>query len=346
MPHHTEAPDSAETFRRIRMRASVGVQARRTRWRLLAPVLLGPVLLAPMMLAPAQAQDATAKSEPIAKVEPIGKAERIENRVHGQQGTAPRPLAVTDPVHRDERVTTEDQSQAHLRFRDETDLRLGPKAAIKLDAFVFSGNKTAAMELSRGAMRFVSGNGPKGSYLIRTPVATVGLRGTTVEVTVINNRTYVSLHEGAAQVCTRTGRCMELTQACTYVSVDARGVTLPQRLSSRLPVYSAQCTGDLCAVDRCTPAIKGQANAVPPPAARPPRLRPPRQEPRRPTRPRRAMVEEEIIIDEPVYRGPRYPVFQPGFPGLIIGPGRPNRPVYPRTPPRGPGIILNRGQRG
>ncbi len=334
MPHHTVAPDSAETFRWIRAPASAGFQARRAVWLLLAPVILGPA-----MLVPAGAQ------------EPIGKAELIENRVLGQQGTMPRPLAVTDPVHRDERISTEETSQARLRFRDETDLRLGPKAAIKLDAFVFSGDKNAAMELSRGAMRFVSGNGPKGSYLIRTPVATVGLRGTTVEVTVINNRTYVSLHDGAAQVCTRTGRCMELTQACTYVSVDARGVTLPKRLSSRLPVYSAQCTGELCVVDRCTPAIKGQANAAPPPAARPPSLRPPslrppRQEPRRPTRPRRAMVEEEIIIDEPVYRGPRYPVFQPGFPGLIIGPGRPNRPVYPRTPPRGPGIILNRGQRG
>lgn len=336
-------PHRATTFRLIRPDASAFRRATKAHRQvcLSAWLLLGPLVLGPVILAPAQAQDATGTAEP------IGKAELIENRVHGQQGTMPRPLAVTDPVHRDERISTEETSQARLRFRDETDLRLGPKAAIKLDAFVFSGDKNAAMELSRGAMRFVSGNGPKGSYLIRTPVATVGLRGTTVEVSVINNRTYVSLHDGAAQVCTRTGRCMELTQACTYVSVDARGVTLPQRLTTRLPVYSAQCTGALCVVDRCTPAIKGQANAAPPPAARPPRLRPTKQEPRRPSRPRRAMVEEEIIIDEPVYRGPRYPVVQRHGPGLIItGPIWPSRPVYPRTPPRGPGMILNRGQRG
>lgn len=268
--------------------------------------------------------------------EVIGKAEIIENRVLGQQGEAPRPLAVPDPVHRNERVTTEEKAQARLRFRDETDLRLGPKASIKLDAFVYSGDKNAAMELTTGAMRFVSGNGPKGSYIIRTPVATVGLRGTTVEVSVINNRTYVSLHEGAAQVCTRSGRCMELTQACTYVSVDGRGVTLPQRLSSRLPVYSAQCTGDFCVVDRCTPQIRGQGGAVPP-AARPPRATPPKTPPR-PQRPRRVMVEEEEVIDEPIDRRPRYPALIPVIPGLIIGPGF-GRPNFPGTGPRYPGRV-------
>lgn len=285
-----------------------------------------PLALAlPAMPVPAAAQDV------------IGKAEIVENKVTGQQAAQPRILAVTDPVHRDERISTEDKSQARLRFKDETDLRLGPKASIKLDAFVYSGDKNAAMELTQGAMRFVSGNGPKGSYMIRTPVATVGLRGTTVEVTVINNRTYVSLHDGAAQVCTRSGRCMDLTQACTYVSVDARGVTLPQRLTSRLPVYSAQCTGDFCVVDRCTPQIKGQGGATTPPAARPPRATPPKAQPPRPVRPRRVVVEEEIV-DEPIYRQPRYPVIVPVLPGLIIGPGRPHRPVYPGRQPRYPGM--------
>ena len=281
----------------------------------------------------------------------IGKAETIENRVLGQQGAEPRPLAVPDPVHRNERVTTEDKAQARLRFKDETDLRLGPKASIKLDAFVYSGDKNAAMELTNGAMRFVSGNGPKGSYIIRTPVATVGLRGTTVEVTVINNRTYVSLHDGAAQVCTRSGRCMELSQACTYVSVDGRGVTLPQRLTSRLPVFSAQCTGDFCVVDRCTQQIKGQGGAAPP-AARPPRATPPRSAPPRQPRPRRVVVEEEEIIDEPIYPRPRYPGIVPIVPGLIIGPGfgRPSypgvRPGYPEGRPRSPGNMPDRMRGG
>ena len=186
-------------------------------------------------------------------------------------------------------------------------------------------------------MRFVSGNGPKGSYQIKTPVATIGLRGTTVEVTIRNGRTYVSLHEGAAQVCTRTGRCMDLTNACTYLYVDARGVTLPQNLSRNVPTYSGQCTGDFCVVDRCTPQIAGTPGAGPaatPPRATPPKVTPPRPKPPK-GKPPRKRVREEVIdeddYDEPVYLPPRGGILLPGF---QIGPRFPGggRPPIGRPP--------------
>lgn len=262
--------------------------------------------------------------------ETIGKAEKIENRVTGEADGNNRTLAVTNDVHRDEIIRTEAKAQARLRFKDETDIRLGPQATIKLDAFVFSGKKEAAMELLTGTMRFVSGNGPKGSYLIRTPVATIGLRGTTVEVTIRQGRTYVSLHDGQAQVCTRSGRCMDMSNACTYLSVDNRGVTLPQPLSNRVPTFSGQCTGDFCVVDRCSPQLSGAPGANPP-AATPPRATPQRPKPPpKPRRPRRVVDEEiDIEIDEPIYVRPRapidvYPVF-PIDPGFI----RPRGPRWP-----------------
>jgi hypothetical protein len=276
--------------------------------------------------------------------ETIGKAETIENRVFGAIDGKDRTLNVPDAVHRDEMIRTEDKSQARIRFVDETDLRLGPKASIKLDAFVFSGKKDAAMELAAGSMRFVSGKGPKGSYLIKTPVATIGLRGTVVEVTIRNGRTYVSLHEGQAQVCTRSGRCMDLKDACTYLSVDRRGVTTPQPLSNRVPTYSGQCSGEFCVVDACTPQLSRAPAANPPAATPPPRAKPPKAIPPRGKRPPRARrpgryVEEEIIIEEPEYiapRRPRYPVDV--YPGVPIDPGyvRPRGPRFPGgRPPRG-----------
>lgn len=299
-------------------------------WRTLAVVLVG--LSAPVLAGSSAAA-----------IEAIGKAEKIENRVLGEVEGKNRTLAVPDDVHRDEIVRTEAKSQARLRFKDETDLRLGPQAAIKLDAFVFSGRKEAAMELLTGTMRFVSGNGPKGSYLIKTPVATIGLRGTTVEVTIRNNRTYVSLHDGQAQVCTRSGRCMDLSNACTYLSVDNRGVTLPQPLSNRVPTFSGQCSGEFCVVDRCSPQLSN-APATTPPSASPPRARPPKQKPPRTKRPRRVVEEEiEVDIDEPVYQPPRGGLFIPGLqigPGFI-GPRGPRPPRFPgggRTPGKyGPG---------
>lgn len=284
---------------------------------------------------------------PASAAEVIGKAEKVENRVTARIETQDRTLAVPDAVHRDEMVRTEAKAQARLRFNDETDLRLGPDAAIKLDAFVFSGKKEAAMELMQGTMRFVSGNGPKGSYQIKTPVATIGLRGTTVEVTIRQGRTYVSLHEGAAQVCTRSGRCMDLSNACTYLYVDNRGVTLPQPLSNRVPTYSGQCTGDFCVVDRCSPQLSGAPGATPPaatPRATPPRATPPKAQPpkNKMPRPRRrgSVQEEEIIVDEPEYLPPRG-----GFivPGLQIGPGWIGPGRGPRYPGRPPGMKPPRG---
>ena len=292
----------------------------------------------------------------VSAAEVIGKAETIENRVTGEVEAQSRTLGVPDSIHRDEMVRTAEKAQARLRFTDETDLRLGPQAAIKLDAFVFSGKKEAAMELMQGTMRFVSGNGPKGSYQIKTPVATIGLRGTTVEVTIRNGRTYVSLHEGEAQVCTRTGRCMDLTNACTYLYVDNRGVTLPQPLSNRVPTYSGQCTGDFCVVDRCSPQLSGAPSATPPattPRATPPRATPPKAQPpkQKPPRPRRRgnVQEEEIIIDEPEYLPPRGGFIRPDFP---IGPrfpgGRPPRWPDGRPQPDGrpPGTRPPKGGEG
>lgn len=290
---------------------------------------------------------ASLSAVPVLAAETIGKAEKIEKAVSGEIEGARRDLKVPDDVHRDEMIRTGDEAQGHFRFSDETDLRLGPKASLKLDAFVFSGKKDAAMELVSGSMRFVSGKGPKGSYLIRTPVATIGLRGTTVEVTIRNGRTYVSLHEGQVQVCTRSGRCMDMSNACTYLSVDRRGVTTPQPLSNRVPTYSGQCRGEFCVVDSCTPQLSGAPGATPPGGAAPPRATPPKAKPPRKAKsPPRGRgpgryVEEEVILDEPEYvrpRRPRYPVdvipvfpVDPGF----IRPGRPPRGVYPNRPPRG-----------
>lgn len=301
---------------------------------------LYPVALVLIAIAGGGSQAIAQTSAP----ERIGKAEKIENKVSGAINGQNRALNVPDEVHRDETIRTEAKSQALIRFTDETDLRLGPQATLKLDAFVFSGKKDAAMELASGSMRFVSGKGPKGSYLIKTPVATIGLRGTTVEVTVRDGRTYVSLHEGQAQVCTRSGRCMDLNTACTYLSVDRRGVTTPQPLSNRVPTFSGGCTGEICVVDACTPQLTSAPAARPPAATPPPRATPPRATPPRGQRPPRArnpgrFVEEDVIVEEePFYerpRRPRYPVdVYPGFP---VDPGfdRPRRPRYPEGRPGG-----------
>lgn len=206
---------------------------------------------------------------PVAAAEVIGAAESISNRVVGELPGTKRVLVPEADVHRNEVIRTEAEAAARLRFSDRSDLRLGPLAQIRLDAFVFSGNAGSAMNLTRGALRFVSGNGPTGSYQIRTPVATIGLRGTGVDVVLRQGRVFVTLLNGAARVCGNAGPCTELTNRCDYVEV-AGGSAQPARpLTSNIPTFNSACTGAGCGATVCTSSAAPSPSRPGAPAAPP-----------------------------------------------------------------------------
>jgi hypothetical protein len=67
-----------------------------------------------------------------------------------------------------------------LRFHDNTNLSAGPKSSVRLDKFVYDPNKSAgsvAVEATRGSFRFVAGSQSTGSYHVKTPYGTLGIRG-------------------------------------------------------------------------------------------------------------------------------------------------------------------------
>jgi hypothetical protein len=68
---------------------------------------------------------------------------------------------------------------ADLRFHDNSNLSV-PKSSVRLDKFVYDPNKSAgsvAVEATRGSFRFVTGSQSKGSYQVKTPYGTLGIRG-------------------------------------------------------------------------------------------------------------------------------------------------------------------------
>ena len=292
------------------LRAAKRAQPARLLWSGLACLVLG---------APAQAQLA------------IGSAEKIEKTVTGTLNAPPRRLSEKDPVFRNEQVKTEQSSQARLRFSDQTDLRIGPSSSVKLDAFVFSGEAGSATEITKGALRFVSGQGPKGSYAIKTPVATIGLRGTIVDVVVRGRQTFVTLHEGAAQICTLQGVCVEITNQCQVVAVNGTTIQPARLVNASTPTFNSVCRGEICGAERCENATPTRATPTPPravpPKAKPPKANPPKAAPQTPKRPvkkrvRRAQSEEFDVIDEPAPRRPGLLDVLPLVPSIGIGGGR------------------------
>ncbi|HEV7878616.1 FecR family protein [Bradyrhizobium sp.] len=132
----------------------------------------------------------------------IGRAAVVRNDV---SQIAPRvmKISVGDEIFRDETVRTAADSDAKFVLRDDTNLSLGPGSTLKLDRAVFSGETNVgdvAVKLTSGAFRFVTGSSTKESYKIVTPLATIGVRGTTLDFLIQRFRNTVVLQDGQARV--------------------------------------------------------------------------------------------------------------------------------------------------
>jgi hypothetical protein len=127
--------------------------------------LLGVVVFPLQSTAAANAQEA------------IGKATSVKPQADGSHGGA---LSSGANVYSAETIRTGDSGQADLRFHDSSNLSVGPKSSVRLDKFVYDPNKstgTIAIQATRGSFRFVTGSQGGGSYQVKTPYGTLGVRG-------------------------------------------------------------------------------------------------------------------------------------------------------------------------
>jgi ferric-dicitrate binding protein FerR (iron transport regulator) len=162
-----------------------------------------------------------------AQAQRIGAASSVQNSVSRISGGATSSLSVGGSVFRNETVATGAASSARLTFLDETNLSIGPTSRVLLNQFVFSESASAqamAVNLARGAFRFSSGALDTRAYKINTPTATIGVRGTIIDMSINALRTIVTMVEGESIVCTASGGgCMTVRQGETVI-VDASGV--------------------------------------------------------------------------------------------------------------------------
>ncbi len=160
-------------------------------------------------------------------------------------GSASIQINVGDAVLRDETVHTGLESAARLVMSDSTNLSLGPNSTIKLDRTVFNDEhsyREIAIRLTTGAFRFVTGHSEKTAYKISTALATIGVRGTTLDILSLRGRTVVGLQDGASRVCTTGGQCIELTQpGDTAVITSTGGKVTIQKTNNPPWTFAALC---------------------------------------------------------------------------------------------------------
>jgi hypothetical protein len=152
----------------------------------------------PNVLAQSNSPSSAAGLEsPIGKVTTVTGTATIEHTaavvVQANVGDGRLPAKVGDFVYRGDAVQTASDSKISLIFSDGTAFNLSSNARMVLNEFVYdpkgSSNSTL-FSLAQGQFTFVAGQVAKtGNMKFDTPVATMGIRGTTPRVEIASDGT-------------------------------------------------------------------------------------------------------------------------------------------------------------
>jgi hypothetical protein len=151
---------------------------------------------------------------------PIGSAVMVVSNVTAdlEAAGAPRRLFTGDDVRQQELIEVDKDGRSEIVLNDDTKLALG--GAI-------------VMNLVHGAFRFITGVAAKPAYVIRTPNASITVRGTIFDVyTVRPNETWLLLLEGGVEACTNSGRCVVNDQPGKLIRISDDDIDGPQTWNS------------------------------------------------------------------------------------------------------------------
>lgn len=153
---------------------------------------------------------------PIGKVVSVAGSVTIEHsqaivlQVSLASGAA--PAKVGDAVYRGDVVQTGPESKLGIAFSDSTAFNLSSNARMVLNEFVYNPSGTSnsmLFSLTKGAFTFVAGKIAKsGDMRLDTPVATMGIRGTTPHVEISDDGTvrFATLVENKKSVANAPAR--------------------------------------------------------------------------------------------------------------------------------------------
>ena len=140
----------------------------------------------------------------------IGSVTLVREYAYGTvEGGEKRSLFGFDDVYQKEIVETVIDGALHIKFVDETTLRLGSVSSLTLDTWVYSPDeKKGRMVISmvQGVFRFISGKINKRGVRLLTPTIVIGIRGIDFTVAIATDgSTSVSVAEGEIEITPITG---------------------------------------------------------------------------------------------------------------------------------------------
>lgn len=202
----------------------------------------------------------------------VGEAAVVQNEVIRASASGGTQINVGDAVLRNETVRTGANSATRLVMIDSTNLSLGANSSITLDRTVFNDERSyrdVTIRMTTGAFRFVTGHSDKNAYKIMTGLATIGIRGTILDILAQFGRTIVVLQDGASRVCTLNFQCIELTEPgdTAIITSSANGRVTITKTNNPPWTFASNCGGaaGLCTTTEfadASPALIEDPNGI------------------------------------------------------------------------------------
>lgn len=178
---------------------------------------------------------------PLFEERAVGNASIVVKTVTGTIEDNIQKIKLQDDLYHNELIETREESATEITFLDDTTISLGPESSIVLDQFVYDpdpSNSSFVVTITEGALRFTSGVLPNDAYKIHTPVATIGIRGTIIDLSVARE----ALSDGSV----RTKLNLSVIEGEADL-INCRGEVshVPTGLSSQVSGSSTDCSETL-----------------------------------------------------------------------------------------------------
>lgn len=182
-----------------------------------------------------------------------GKTMLAVGKVEANNDNKIRKLKRRAPVYSQEIVTTGGKARAQIRMSDGGLIALKANSTLAIADYQYSeetGQGSVVMELVKGGLRSVTGNikAKSGDYQLKTPVGSIGIRGTHYEVEVVGEEMFVAVWDGAIDVKVEVGEFAGTQisfgegEDYSYATIDTRGKVT--RMVVPPKVFEAGLSGD------------------------------------------------------------------------------------------------------
>lgn len=169
----------------------------------------------------------------LAADEPLGKTILARGSVTADRNSVQEALRRLSPVFQQDILRSGAGARAQFRMADNALINLQENSVLNLKEYKLdsaSGQGSVLMDLISGGLRTVTGvvgKKDKKDYQLRTPTATIGIRGTMYEVEIVSDGMYVGAWSGDIWIVSNSGKCdVELGDNFQdrFAFVDTQGV--------------------------------------------------------------------------------------------------------------------------